>query len=176
MRRVLYFLKELEAKDIDWFIANGVKNTIPAGMVLINENQYVSALYLVTKGALIVTVPSQQGAEIAILNQGELVGELSFIDSRPPNATVTASTESTVLAIPRWKLEAKLEEDPEFGARFYRALGVLLANRLRKTVSHLGYPHPESLKGVHIQDQKELDGAALAEDWLDFILRKFNDG
>jgi len=120
-------------------------------------------------------LPSQQGTEIAVLEQGELVGELSFLDSRPPNATVTAARETTVLAVPRWKLDAKLEEDAEFAARFYRALGVLLANRLRKTVSHLGFPHPESLKGVNLQDQKSLDSAALAEDWLDFILRKFND-
>jgi len=144
-------------------------------MVLINENQYISALYLVTMGALVVHVPSQHDTEIAVLAEGELVGELSFLDSRPPNATVTAATETTVLAIPRWKLDAKLEEDPYFAARFYRALGVLLANRLRKTVSHLGYPHPESLKGVGLQDQKALDSAALAEDWLDFILRKFNE-
>ncbi|MDJ0839402.1 MAG: cyclic nucleotide-binding domain-containing protein [Acidobacteriota bacterium] len=175
MRRVLYFLKELEARDVDWFIANGVKNTLPKGMILINENQYVSALYLVTKGALIVSVPSQHDTEIAILKEGELVGELSFLDSRPPNATVTAALDTTVLAIPRWKLEAKLEEDPHFASRFYRALGVLLANRLRKTVSHLGFPHPDSLKGVNLHDQKALDSAALAEDWLDFILRKFNE-
>ena len=63
---------------------------------------------------------------------GEFIGELSFLDSRPPSATVIASTNSVVVAIPRHMLETKLRDDTAFAARFYRALGVFLAHRLRR--------------------------------------------
>ncbi|MCH7924295.1 MAG: cyclic nucleotide-binding protein, partial [Planctomycetes bacterium] len=41
-------------------------------------------------------------------------------------------TNSVVDAISRDKLETKLRDDTAFAARFYRALGVFLAHRLRR--------------------------------------------
>jgi hypothetical protein len=34
-------------------------------------------------------------------------------------------------------MEAKLARDPEFAARFFRGIGVLMANRLRDMIGHL---------------------------------------
>jgi hypothetical protein len=43
---------------------------------------------------------------------------MSFIDARPPSATVQALDNTIVLAVPRRELAAKLEQDAEFAARF----------------------------------------------------------
>jgi CRP/FNR family cyclic AMP-dependent transcriptional regulator len=60
---------------------------------------------------------------------------MSYVDGRPPSATVQASEQAEVLEIPRSMLTAKLEADREFSTRFFRALCVVLANRLRDTLN-----------------------------------------
>jgi len=67
------------------------------------------------------------------------VGEMSFLDSRAPSATVAALRDSAVLAIPRDALASRLQEQTAFAARFYRALAMFLSSRLRGTVRRLGY-------------------------------------
>jgi CRP/FNR family transcriptional regulator, cyclic AMP receptor protein len=74
------------------------------------------------EGSLSVTTRMTLGQEIAILSGGDVVGEMSFIDTRPPSATVFAKQTAIVLSIPRALLEAKLRLDVAFAARFYRAL------------------------------------------------------
>lgn len=43
-----------------------------------------------------------------------------------------------VLAISREKLGAKIQRDPSFGLRFYKAIAFFLADRLRTTTGRLG--------------------------------------
>jgi hypothetical protein len=87
-----------------------------------------------------------------------VVGEVSFVDARAPMANVTAGEEAILLSIPRGKLTAKIAADPEFAARFYRALAVFLAQRLRNTVRHLGYG-----KGQPLQEDQEYEDELGAE-------------
>ena len=51
---------------------------------------------------------------IAILGPGEIVGEMSFVDARPPSATVKALEDSTVFSLSKPRLNAKLAADPGF--------------------------------------------------------------
>ena len=62
---------------------------------------------------------------------GEIVGEMSLVDSTPPSATVTAHGECLALFIDKALLMQKLENDVAFGCRFYKALSIFLADRLR---------------------------------------------
>jgi CRP-like cAMP-binding protein len=71
--------------------------------------------------------------QIARLAVGEIVGEVSLVDSAPASATVTARGEGLALFLDRTKLLDKLGRDEGFAARFYRALAMFLADRLRAT-------------------------------------------
>ena len=53
------------------------------------------------------------------------------------NASVIATEDSFVYAVRRDRLQSKLRIDTGFASRFYRALGLLLADRLRTTTSQL---------------------------------------
>jgi len=139
MRKVLFILSELADGDIDWMIEAGTRVTVPGGTVLIEEGKPIEVLYVVLDGQLAVSLAALEGREIARLQSGEILGELSYLDSRPPSASVTAVEPSTLLSIPRARLTEKLERDTAFAARFYRALGVFLASRLRKSQQRLGY-------------------------------------
>jgi CRP/FNR family cyclic AMP-dependent transcriptional regulator len=138
MRKGLFILGMLDDSDIDWMIATGKRQKIPAVTTLIEEGQNIDYVYIVVDGAFAVRVSALGGKEIAQLRAGEIIGEMSFVDSRPPSASVVALEDSLVLSIPKTSLNERLG-DPWFAARFYRSLAVFLANRLRNTVARLGY-------------------------------------
>jgi bacteriocin-type transport-associated protein len=160
MRKALYLLGQLSDADVEWMIAEGAKERVPAGKVLIREGEPVNAVYILLDGLLEVTGSGLSGGPPIRLGCGEVVGEMSFIDARPPSATVTAAMDSVVLAIPRPALAGKLERHPEFAARFYRSLAVLLSHRLRDTVRRLGYGKGQPLR-EDVEYDDELDANVL---------------
>jgi bacteriocin-type transport-associated protein len=185
MRKVLFILGQLSDLDIEWLITAGHKQQIPAGTTLIHEGGEIDALYIVLEGALAVLIQAWTDSgtrEIVRLRSGEMVGEMSFIDVRPPSATVQAVEVTTVLAIPRQQLAEKLEQDTGFAARFYRALAMLLSDRLRGTTSRLGYgseqlqPAPDGDEADGELDPNLLGRVALAGTRFDLILKRLMGG
>jgi len=142
MKKVLFILGELSDRDIDWLVEVGRREEVPAGRVLIYEGRSVDTLYILLDGTLIVSISAVE-RQIARLSSGEVVGEMSFIDSRPPSATVQTLEPCLVLAVPRARLAEKLQQDEGFGCRFYKALAMLLSQRLRGTVKQLSEDTPK---------------------------------
>ncbi len=137
MRNTLYLFGILNEADTAWMLATGRQERLQAGAILIHEGQVLDAMYIVLQGQFRVSMAVAGGAELARLRVGEVMGEISFVDSRPPAATVTAVEDAVVFAIPRQRLSAKLAEDTGFAARFYQALSMFLADRMRSAVSRL---------------------------------------
>lgn len=186
MRKVFYLLGQLTDDDVEWMLAHGRKERIDTNHILIREGRQTDALYVLLHGTLEVSFAAAQqhlpgesrsaGPASVRLGCGEVVGEMSFIDARPPSATVSAVEPSILLAVPRGVLAAHLEEDPAFAARFYRALAVFLSQRLRSTVSRLGYGAGKSLnEEVEYQDELDpdvLESVHLAGSRFDRVLRR----
>ena len=172
MRKALFFLGVLSDSDIDWMAQTGARKEITAGEVLIHEGKPTEAMYVVLDGAFSVYVEALGNKNIARLLCGEVVGEMSFVQSRPPSATVKADTDSLVLSVPRTLLALKLEEDVQFAARFYRALAIFLADRVRSTVMRLGYGKAEQASEDVELDSDVLDNVALAGARFEWLLRR----
>ncbi|MEM1287406.1 MAG: cyclic nucleotide-binding domain-containing protein [Pseudomonadota bacterium] len=130
MRQVLYIFGDLAQSDITWLADNGRQQSPDPGTVLITAGQTVKSLLIVLEGALEVVTPV--GAVLAELGAGDIVGEMSLIEQRLPEVSVRARSATRVLDVPLDLLRAKLESDSGFAARFYRALAVLLSDRLRR--------------------------------------------
>ena len=64
--------------------------------------------------------------------------------------------------LPRAVLSDKLNSDDAFAARFYKAVATLLADRLRKTTSHLGYGKWTEETDPDELDEALMDGASRA--------------
>lgn len=154
MKRVLYILGQLHDMDVEWLAQTGQRQTLEAGTVLIREGERIDSLFILLDGRMSVHV--EQVGLVAEMDTGEILGELSFVESAPPSATVTALTGCTVLAVPRSGIRNRLDSDDAFGHRFYRALAMLLADRLRDRV-----------KRVHYRDKGDLASDAVLEDELD---------
>ena len=157
MRKVLFIFGALSDADVEWLAAVGESRSFLKGSVLIQEGKQIQEVYILLDGQLSVLAASpQKSVTINTLQKGEIIGELSFLDSRPPSATVIAAMDSVVLAISRDRLKAKLARDSAFAAKFYRALGVFLADRLRNSTQLLGFGPAESLR-VEDQAADEID-------------------
>lgn len=132
IKEVLREWEELNESDRTWMIEAGESEDIPDGKILIKEDVRIEALFIVLRGQLKVSTGDKQ--QIATLSSGEVVGEMSFV--RPllyPCATVEAIQNSRVWRLPHTRLTEKLENDLDFGCRFYKALTIVLSKRLRDT-------------------------------------------
>lgn len=176
MKKVLFILGELADSDIEWLIRNGRKKKIAKGNILVTEGKQIENLYIVVDGMFAVSVKALKNREIARIGTGEVLGEMSCIDSRPPSATVTSLTDSAVLEIPRKELARALQSDLPFAARFYRAMAVFLSDRLRGTMNRLGYGESESLdEDKEYEDELDsnvLDNVTLAGARFETILHR----
>ena len=131
MRKVLYIFGLLTDGDAEWMARTGQKRHLVDGEVVIREGVPIDWIVLLLEGTL--RVSAQGFGDIARVGVGEIVGEVSLVDSAPPSATVTAEGECLALFIDKARLKHKLDSDIAFGSRFYRALAVFLADRLRAT-------------------------------------------
>jgi len=135
MRKVLFMLGQLEDADAEWLAKVGHREAVRAGTVLIEEGRYTDSMFVVLDGMLGARRRRTGDQIMARLETGEIAGEMSFVDARPPSATVVALVDSTVLRIPSAQLQARLTEDGAFGARFYKSLATFLSDRLRTAVA-----------------------------------------
>jgi CRP/FNR family cyclic AMP-dependent transcriptional regulator len=175
MRKALFFLGILDDTDMSWMISEGKKREIPAGTVLIQEGNATDSLFIVLEGKFAVSTVGTGDKIIAQLKCGEIVGEMSFVDSRPPSASVRATEISSVLSVSRELLNRRLENDNAFAARFYKALAVFLSDRLRSTVGLLGYGSDRPLGDQEYADEIDpdtLDKVSLAGARFDLLQRK----
>jgi CRP/FNR family cyclic AMP-dependent transcriptional regulator len=178
MRKVLYIFGLLTDADIEWMARAGTRRWSEPGTVLIQEGRAVDSMILVLEGELIVTV---RGAdEVARLGVGEVVGEMSYVDPAPPSATVSTSARTLALFIDKQVLTRKLESDVAFGFRFYKALAVFLADRLRGASRRLSYGESQSLEGEAVMadelDLTLLDTVSLAGERFNRLLRQLSAG
>lgn len=175
MKKALIFLGILDDMDVEWIIRAGQKKSVLAGDVLIKERRAVDSLYFVLDGEFEVSVGNKT---VALLRAGEVLGEMSFVDSRLPSASVKATRESLLLQISRQELRDKLDEDTGFASRFYRAIAAFLTDRLRATTSRLGYGDQVRLD-EEVEDLDEvapdfLDSMSLAGTRFEELLRRLS--
>lgn len=179
MQNSLFILGQLSDEDVEWMLASGSRQQLAPGTVLIWEGQPINALYIVLEGTLSVVLSLLDGKEVNRAGPGDILGELSFVDARPPSATVRAVDTAIVFGIDRKQLDSKLEHDPLFAARFYRALAIFLSDRLRHTLGLLQQRTQSDAQQALIDDELDpnvLDTVHLAGARLRHILHRLQAG
>lgn len=163
MRKVLFIFSVLSDADVEWLGGAGERVHVEPGTVLIPQGARIDHIWFVLEGR--VAIRAASGAVVATLESGEIVGEMSLVDPAPTVVTVEALAESTLLRIPSSRVREKLATDLAFAARFYRALCVFLADRVRNTTQRLGYgkgpeePHAKGELNEELLDNVHLAGA-----------------
>jgi len=162
VRKVLYILGQLSDSDVDWLASAGQRTKVKKDTQLIKVGLVLDRLYIVLDGEL--SVQTNKGFELAKVSTGEILGEMSLVDSRPPSASVVVLQDAVVLAIDKAVLQAKLDLDTGFSSRFYRAISIFLSERMRSTVGRMGYGDPSdgSPTDADELDENVLDNVHLA--------------
>jgi len=163
VRKVLFIFSVLTDGDVEWLGHAGERVQVDPGTELIALGARLDHLYFVLDGRLAIVTP--KGERLRMLESGEVIGEMSLVDPAPTSVSVQAVSESTLLRIPDAVLREKLASDMGFAARFYRALCVFLADRMRHTTARLGYgnaaedPHAKDELNEDLLDNVHLAGA-----------------
>jgi CRP-like cAMP-binding protein len=97
----------------------------PAGHVIARQGEIGTGFFVVIEGTVRVV---RDGAVVARLGSGEFFGELSVLDRMPRNATVSAETPTSCLALASWDFEKVLLEQPALTLSILRGV----ARRLRE--------------------------------------------
>jgi CRP/FNR family transcriptional regulator, cyclic AMP receptor protein len=173
VRKVLYVLGQLGDMDVEWMVRAGTRRRLHDGEIIVAEGQHIPSLYVLLSGQLVVEVAGV--GQVMPLQSGDIVGEMSFVDSAPTSATVKAQGEVMVLELHKQDVEAKIARDADFGLRFYRAIAMFLADRLR-TVLRNKAVEGTTLGSAAVQedelDEKLLDSVSLAGDRFDRLMRE----
>jgi CRP/FNR family cyclic AMP-dependent transcriptional regulator len=161
LRKVLYILGQLSDTDVDWLANMGQRIQVVKGTELIKFGVEISNLYIVLEGEL--SIQTNKGFELAKISSGEILGEMSLVDSRPPSASVLVLQDATLLELDKVVLQEKLDMDTGFSSRFYRSIAIFLSERMRSLVGQMGYgdPSDETSSDLGELDPDELDANVL---------------
>lgn len=153
MQKALFILGQLNDDDVEWLAEAGQRHKYPEGGCLIEQSHANDYFFIILEGHVSISISGV--GEVAVEGSGEILGEMSLVDSRLPSATVTALEDTYVLRISHNALRRQVESDLGFGMRFYRALATFLSERLR---SQAFLDFNEEIGLVPDQEQKgELD-------------------
>lgn len=132
-------LRILSNTDLDWMITRGERKQLPANQPLLDPQDAQDLLYVLIEGrlGLFVNFVSTSSADLSTyalldeLKQGEIVG-LSPLFNRSETTVVRTLDPSMVMSLPVTMVQAKLTDDLAFASHFYRAIAIMLSNRLRR--------------------------------------------
>jgi len=129
--------------------------------VVFHKDDPAGHLFLIASGTAKISVQEEGGQEvvIALVRDGELVGELGLFDDEQRSATVTAISETTAFSLANKDFTDVLHRNP--GAM--QELLALLARRVRRSTGHIEDLVFLDLPGrvaKSLLDQDELAGKA----------------
>jgi CRP-like cAMP-binding protein len=104
--------------------------TIAAGDNIITEGEEGEFLYVLIEGEATITL---KGQELGSIHAGEIVGEMSLIQSERRSATVTAKTDCRLVLINKASFSALLKHVPDFSMHLLR----VMADRLKSAYIHI---------------------------------------
>lgn len=129
------FFKGFDGAPLDAVFAATEQRTFARGGVLFTENDAATELFVVVSGRIAIANRSIDGREsvVALMERGDLFGEMPLFDGLARSAEARALEPSEVIAIPYAPLRDIYRDRPELLWNVVE----MLANRLRNTDEQL---------------------------------------
>jgi CRP/FNR family transcriptional regulator, cyclic AMP receptor protein len=124
------FFADAPPETIETLAAHGYERELVRGDTLFNEGDPPDSLYVVTRGRMAIAIANpvdRRESVVALMEPGDLFGELGMLDDRPRSAMARALEPSSVLAVPYEPVLDLLDQQPKLLWNVTR----LLAQRLR---------------------------------------------
>lgn len=133
--RAVPLFSELSAPELERIAQVAVPRSFPADTRVFQEGDPGDSCYIVRAGSCRVTREHPDGRAITLANlgPGAIFGELAMLDGEARSASVEATEQTELLALPAGDLRALLRQHPEMGEK----LIVALTRRLREANERL---------------------------------------
>jgi CRP-like cAMP-binding protein len=122
----------LTANDWALIADKAVRMNFTVGDAIVQRGKRTHGLYLLLKGSATVQIPSQ--GTLPAIGEGQVCGEISFLDELPATANVVAQEAVEAYYLDHATLQTLFELFPHLGSRFYHSLASNLARRLRELI------------------------------------------
>lgn len=106
---------------------------VPAGKVLVKEGATGYECFIIVSGHCEVSIGDEV---ISRFGAGEYFGELALLDKRPRSATVTATTDCTVMVLTQREFAKALDTVPGLSGKILENLAVRLRESNRRALEH----------------------------------------
>lgn len=154
----------LALAQIEALVEVATSRRLAARETLFHKGDAAAQVYVVASGRLKVTSASPAGAEIllAILDEGEVVGELPMLTGGRRTASVVALEECELLALARRDFLRFLRERPEAAVELMVTLAERLVriNEFAEDTLFLGLPARLAKKLLHLAERYGTPDAA----------------
>src|SRR3954467_2569633 len=124
------FFADADGTTLDRLAAVGSELQLVRGDVLFDEGDPPDALYVVTRGRVAIAIANpidRRESVVALMEPGDLFGDLGMLDDRPRSAMARALEPSAVLAVPYQPVLEMFDQQPRMLWNVTR----MLAQRLR---------------------------------------------
>jgi CRP-like cAMP-binding protein len=127
--------RDLGAEERAGLFARIRMHTYASGETIFHMGSPGDSMMAVLSGSVRISVPSQEGREIllAILQQGEIFGEIALLDNKERTADATALAACHLAVLERRDVLAFLDRHPEVWPKIVQ----VLCDRLRNTDQHI---------------------------------------
>ena len=117
-----------------WMESIGISCSVQATNRLIREGDFSARVLVLLEGCLSVTTSDAQQRlnQLATVEPGGLVGEMSWLEQRPAVANITAEIDSTVLELPTQDLDQLELQHPAMAAELHRLIAQKLAVQIQR--------------------------------------------
>ena len=131
----IWLFANMSKESLDRLAAFSFRKSYGPGEVIIEEGRTGNGVYAITSGQVEVVkgLNSESPQRLAILGQGEVIGEMALLDEWPRSASVRTLEATTCVGIDRWLFLAQLRKEPDVAI----AMLQVLVRRLRETDARL---------------------------------------
>ena len=109
--------------------------------ILFEEGAEGDSLYVILAGSAVIQkvidAETQSFKDLAVVEEGDLLGDMSLFDNKPRSATVRAKTDLRVLRIFRGEFDEFLRRDASTASVVLGGLVALMSSRLRESGLHV---------------------------------------
>ena len=106
----------------------------PAEKVVFDEGDEGQTLYIIKSGEVKISKKDPEGREqvLALLKDGDIFGEMSFLDGRPHSASVTTVHNSMILKIEKADFDKFIEAQPRAAYKIMKNIVFAVDTIVRK--------------------------------------------
>ncbi len=134
----LGYLADLGAEERGLYAEAGNFVSCEVGDYLCVQGQPHSAMSIILSGSVAITARANgEKVDLAVLGEGDVVGEMCVIDPGKASATARVSGPTELWRINRDAFETFMHEHPGVGIKIMRGLAKVMCGRVRNDSEHM---------------------------------------